>query len=339
MDTAMLREQLEKDVNGICFAGGRRAGSEGSGKAREYLLGRMRGLGLVPYGGHKDMDLPYRTSGGMIFHNLVGVLKGKNPKLAPVLIGAHYDSPIDAPCADDNAAAVAIAMSTVERLKAKDTDRDFVLAIFDAEEPPHFCNSAMGSIRFFKDAADNRGFNAAIIMDLVGHDVPAPGGLPRKIADTVRSLLFMTGAESAPGLADIVGKTRIPEGLGVIAALNSYVGDMSDHHIFRVNRVPYLFLSCGHWPHYHMKTDTVEKLNFSKISLICEYLVALSSELARKDVQKSGDDADTIKFEIGTVEKALGKNYKSLLDAIGVGLLKGRKDMDRFADVLRGFGI
>ena len=228
MDTAMIREQLGKDVNGICFAGGRRAGSEGSGKAREYLLGRMRELGLVPYGGH---------------------------------------------------------------------------------------------------------------MDLVGHDVPAPGGLHREIAETIRRLLFMTGAESAPGLADIVGKTRIPEGLGVIAALNSYVGDMSDHHIFRVNRVPYLFLSCGHWPHYHMKTDTVEKLNFSKISLICEYLVALSSELAGKDVQKSGDDADTIKFEIGTVEKALGKNYKSLLEAIGVGLLKGRKDMDRFADVLRGFGI
>lgn len=339
MNMDALKGQLEKDVRAICFPEGRRAGSRGSRKAREYLLGRMHGLGLVPYGGNKDMNLPYRTSDGMTFHNLIGVLKGRNLALAPVLIGAHYDSPVDAPCADDNAAAVAIALSAAERIKANDIDRDFVIAIFDAEEAPHFCSSDMGSVRFFEDSDNKRGFNAAVIMDLVGHDVPAPRGLPKEIANTIGRLLFMTGAESAPGLADIVGRTGIPDGLGVIAALNSYVGDMSDHRIFRLNRVPYLFLSCGHWPHYHMKTDTVEKLNFSKISLVCEYLVGLSSELAVMDVLKSGTDVDTVRFEIGSVEKALGKNYEGLLNAIGIGKLKGRKDMDRFADILKGSGI
>jgi hypothetical protein len=88
-----------------------------------------------------------------------------------------------------------------------------------------------------------------------------------------------------------------------------------------------------------MKTDTIEKLNFSKISLICKYLVGLSSELAASNVLKSGTDADTVKFEIGSVEKALGRNYEGLLNAIGIGKLKGRKDMDRFADVLKGSGI
>ena len=107
MNMDALKGQLEKDVRAICFPEGRRAGSRGSRKAREYLLGRMHGLGLVPYGGNKDMNLPYRTSDGMTFHNLIGVLKGRNSALAPVLIGAHYDSPVDAPCADDNAAAVA----------------------------------------------------------------------------------------------------------------------------------------------------------------------------------------------------------------------------------------
>jgi hypothetical protein len=335
----VLIGQLEKDVMAICFPEGRRAGSRGSDRAREYLLGRMHDLGLVPYGGNKDIDLPYKTSYGMTFHNLIGVLKGKNSALAPVLIGAHYDSPIDAPCADDNAAAVAITLSAAERIKTKDIERDFVIAIFDAEEAPYFSSSDMGSVRFFENSDDKRGFNAAAIMDLVGHDVPAPRGLPEEIADTIGRLLFMTGAESAPGLADIIGRTCIPEGLGVIAALNSYVGDMSDHRIFRLNRVPYLFLSCGHWPHYHMKTDTIEKLNFSKISLICKYLVGLSSELAASNVLKSGTDADTVKFEIGSVEKALGRNYEGLLNAIGIGKLKGRKDMDRFADVLKGSGI
>ena len=42
---------------------------------------------------------------------MVGVVKGRSRSpLAPVLVGAHYDSVIAAPCADDNAAAVAIAL-------------------------------------------------------------------------------------------------------------------------------------------------------------------------------------------------------------------------------------
>lgn len=149
----------------------------------------------------------------------------------------------------------------------------------------------------------------------------------------------MTGTESAPGLAEVVGRTCVPEGLGVIAALNSYVGDMSDHRIFRLNRIPYLFLSCGRWQHYHKYTDTVDKLNFEKISLICEFLVGLSSELAEKEVLKSNTDVDTVKLEIESIEKALGVNYKNLLNSIGVGTLRERKDMDRFAYVLRGFGL
>jgi Zn-dependent M28 family amino/carboxypeptidase len=48
------------------------------------------------------------------FCNLAGVIPGSNPHLAPLLVGAHYDSVIAAPCADDNAAAVAIAFSAAE---------------------------------------------------------------------------------------------------------------------------------------------------------------------------------------------------------------------------------
>ena len=50
--------------------------------------------------------------------NLVGVIPGADRRLSPVLIGAHYDSVIAAPSADDNAAAVAIALSAVGALRA-----------------------------------------------------------------------------------------------------------------------------------------------------------------------------------------------------------------------------
>jgi len=39
------------------------------------------------------------------------MVRGGDPDLAPLLVGAHFDSAIAAPCSDDNAAAVAIALA------------------------------------------------------------------------------------------------------------------------------------------------------------------------------------------------------------------------------------
>jgi hypothetical protein len=50
--------------------------------------------------------------------------------------------------------------------------------------------------------------------------------------------------ESDPALeATILGLPR-RDGVRSVTALNSYVGDMSDHHVFRLSRLPYLFLTC-----------------------------------------------------------------------------------------------
>ena len=91
-----------------------------------------------------------------------------------MLIGAHYDSVIAAPCADDNAAAVAIALRAATVLRSRPIERDVIIAIFDAEEPPYFLGESMGSVRFYEDQLLDKGIHAAIIMDMVGHDVVIP---------------------------------------------------------------------------------------------------------------------------------------------------------------------
>ena len=85
--------------------------------------------------------------------------------------------------------------------------------------------------------------------------------------------------EREQGLQEILKKTRLDGKLRIIPLLNSYVGDLSDHHIFRVNRKPYLLLTCGRWEHYHMPSDTVEKLNFDKIQDIADFLSILVESL------------------------------------------------------------
>ena len=192
----MDREDLLRgDVEAIALPEGRMIGSAGHVRARAYLERRLAEIGLVPY--RSDFELAYRNiRAGVESYNLVGVVPGIDRTLKPVLIGAHYDS-IIAPSADDNAAAVAIALSAATELKRSARARDIVIALFDAEEPPYFLGQDMGSIRFCEDQADARGFHGAIIMDLVGHDfaLPLPG---------LANLLVATGIESSGALPALV---------------------------------------------------------------------------------------------------------------------------------------
>jgi len=351
------REPLRRDVLALALPSGRRVGSPGHEQARRYLVERMHELGLSPYHGDR-FELPY-SSCGESFVNLIGVVRGQDPSARPVLIGAHYDSVIDAPCADDNASAVAIALAAAEILGTRTRRRDVIIAIFDAEEPPPFQGPAMGSIRFYEDHLAARGVHAAIIMDLMGHDVVVPleyleaapwlhriGRCFPKVGAQdvafpgVRDLFFMTGAESHPALASVVERVRVPRRLRLIAALNAYVGDMSDHGVFRRNGVPYLFLSCGRWRHYHAETDTPEKLNYAKMERMMRYLVALTEAVAGGELEAhDGEPVDTTAFEIRCIKKACGPWLPLLLRPFGLERLESRADIDAIAARLLAMGL
>lgn len=352
-----LARKLKADVAAIALPEGRVVGTAGHQRARRYLLRRMKEMELEPYEG-SSLEIPYSRD-GEDFVNLVGVVPGRSPAAKPVLIGAHYDSVIPAPCADDNAAAVAIALAAAEILRRQKLPRDVVIAIFDAEEPWHFQGPSMGSIRFYEDHARVRGIHAAVIMDLVGHDVLVPAELlsifpwfarglarflPRVGGDValpgVRDLLFMTGAESHPSLAGLVDAVRLPSRLRLIAALNQYVGDMSDHGVFRQSGVPYLFLSCGRWRHYHRETDTPEKLNYNKMVRITRYLVALAEALAATKLPPNrGGSVDTVEFEVCRIRRACGPTLPYVLRWLGVEKLETRADITALSDRLLRIGL
>ena len=76
--------------------------------------------------------------------------------------------------------------------------------------------------------------HCAVITDLVEHNVPVPG---------LVDVLFITGTETDSVLREVIQSCKVDEAIRVLPTLNRYVGDMSAHHIFGVNQVPYLFLS------------------------------------------------------------------------------------------------
>jgi hypothetical protein len=277
----------------------------------------------------------------------VAVAPGQDRKLAPILIGAHYDSVIESFCADDNAAAVAIALSAAESLARSELTRDVVIALFDAEEPPYFHGPEMGSTRFCSEQSRPEGFHAALIMDLVGHDVDLPLPGLGALRGSLANLLFLTGAESHASLPQVV-RTCLPgPELSLIATLNRNVGDMSDHHIFRRSGVPYLFLSCGRWPHYHEVTDTPNRLNCYKMAKICSFAVSLcreldTADLSRGDVPLTPESlesgvTDTTALEIELIKAAFDSSLEPILASFGMSSLAARRDLDQLASQLQSF--
>lgn len=147
-----LVTQLKKETADICYQDGRMVDSPGHEKARLHLIKRLAEIGCVPYIG-RSVELFY-TYKNIKFCNLVGRIPGSDSKLAPILIGAHYDSVIPHPCADDNAAAVAIALQAGRILaEKKNNGRDILIAIFDAEEPPYFLGDGIHLSRTAAKAA------------------------------------------------------------------------------------------------------------------------------------------------------------------------------------------
>ncbi|MDZ7801776.1 MAG: M28 family peptidase [Trueperaceae bacterium] len=306
-------QRLRHEVERLAQPEGRRVGTPGHDVAQGLLSGRLAGIGLAPYG--DAFALPY-GAGGHAFANLVGVASGRDREAPPVLIAAHYDTAGDWPGADDNAAAVAIALEVAARLVAEPAARDVVIALFDAEEPPFFQTERMGSVHFYERQATGP-VHAALVMDLVGHALPLPG---------VEDLVFVTGMESDPGLQQTMNGLSAPEGARFVTALNAYVGDMSDHHVFRLNRVPYLFLSCGHWAHYHEPSDTPDRLDHSKMAAIAGALEEITRDVASRRLDGPWEGYDTTPTDLATMRAAFGDVARQM------GLrLEGRRDIDRLA--------
>ena len=104
-----LATALENDVRSLCLPEGRMVGTPGHATAEAWVARRLSEIGCQPYRGD-SFALPYHVH-GQDFTNFAGIIPGANRDLAPVLIGAHYDSVIEAPCADDNGSAVAITLA------------------------------------------------------------------------------------------------------------------------------------------------------------------------------------------------------------------------------------
>ncbi len=126
--------------------------------AAVYLETTLSGLG------HEVQSQPFETA-GVAVRNLEVVKTGHSRPDEIVAVGAHYDSVIGSPGANDNATGVAAVIELSRLLAERELPRTVRFVLFVNEEPPFYMTGDMGSLHYARRARE-RGDRIVAMLSL-----------------------------------------------------------------------------------------------------------------------------------------------------------------------------
>lgn len=234
---------------------GRKTGTEGSLKAREYIISELKSAGLQAWKGSWQhsftIDAKNYPATGI---NVLGYLPGQSDSL--IVVSAHYDhlGKVNDKIyygADDNASGVAVLLEAARFFStARDLPYTLVFAAFDAEE-----GGLLGAYAFVEQL-QGAGVKLNLNMDMVSKGY--------------KGELYVAGTYHYPGLKqwmDTTGQTyskvKLKPGHDLPELGHDDWTFASDHGPFHKQKIPFLYFGVEDHPHYHQPTDTFEKTPFS----------------------------------------------------------------------------
>lgn len=272
-----LREELRRDVQMLAGDIGERnfqRYAELSASA-VFIEESLRSAGLTP---RRDS---YET-GGRTFDNIEAEMPGTKPGI--VVVGAHYDSVVGSPGANDNASGVAALLALARRFAANPTANAHTLRFvaFVNEEPPFFQTGQMGSqiyagrckargdqilsmlsletIGYFSDEAGSQTYPIGLLgafYPKTANFVGIVGNVPSRSLTRRAIKLFRQHAQipcEGAALPAFIPGIGWSDQLGFWQ--NGYRGIMiTDTALFR-------------YPHYHLRSDTPDKLDYDRFARV-----------------------------------------------------------------------
>jgi Zn-dependent M28 family amino/carboxypeptidase len=242
---------------------GRKTGSIGGIKARNYLQARFKQIGLEHFPEHSEyiQTFPFpESSSGKRGFNIVGWLKGTKFVDQFIVITAHYDHLGNKGKhvfygADDNASGVAALLALAGKVSEFGLAHSLIFLATDAEEL-----GLHGAKAFIKNLPIHKG---AILLN-INLDMLGEGGRKHRLYTT-----YTRGdeqlAELVKNIAGVAGLCLI-DGHRKSQRFNSLSYKVnwrkaSDHAAFSKIDIPYLFVGGGVHNRYHTTKDNFENIN------------------------------------------------------------------------------
>ena len=252
--------------------------------AAAYLEAELRTLGLEPRAQEFDVE-------GEVVRNVEAELPGGQQQV--VVLGAHYDSVLGSPGANDNASGVAALLELARALRPQPLVRTVRFVFFVNEEPPFFTSEGMGSLHYARRCRE-RGerIEAMLSIETVGYYADRGGSqaypFPLGFFYPARGdFVAFVGRMRDRGLvtrslsAFRRGAAFPSEGAAAPAFLPG-VG-WSDHWSFWRIGVPAVMVTdtaLYRYPAYHAADDTPEKVDYDRLARAVTGLDAVARELA-----------------------------------------------------------
>jgi hypothetical protein len=235
------------------------------------------------------------TSRGLTVNNLEAVLPGHMAADEIIVVGAHYDSVVATPGANDNASGVAAMLEIARLLAGTALPRTVRFVAFANEEAPFFYTDEMGSKLYAARArAQGERIEAMLSLETIGYYTghPASQRYPFPFSffypDTGNFVGFVGDLSSwrlvRRAIRAFRETTAFPSE-GVAAPRATKGVHWSDHWSFwraDFSAIMVTDTALYRYPHYHAATDTPEKLDYKGLARVtgglAEVVMALAAE-------------------------------------------------------------
>lgn len=280
---------LRSDVTMLATTIGPRSVFQGDSLKRsaDFIAQRFAAAGWTV----KRLGYPVR---GITCENLEVERRGAKLPDEIVVIGAHYDSVVSSPGADDNASGVAALLALAEAMAKFEPARTLRLVAFVNEEPIYFQTALMGSQVYAKACKEHADRVVAMVsVESVGYFSDARKSqrypFPLSLFYPSRgNFIGVVGNRESKSLVKRVARAFGKSGTlpSEQAALPGGIkgAGWSDHWSFWQEGFPAVMITdtaTFRNPNYHRATDTPDTLDYQKLESVVIGLRAVTEELVQ----------------------------------------------------------
>jgi len=221
------------------------------------------------------------TYEGNTYYNIIGeVNSGLDTPAGTLVIGAHYDTVVGTPGADDNASGVAGLLELARLVAASPGQGKISFVAFSLEEPPVFLTSRMGSYIYAKSLHHaGTAVTGMISLEMLGYYCDSggcqyyPSSLFRlRYPDKGNFIAFVGNRSSLMFARRLKHAFMITSSLPV-ESLNTFSFvpgvDFSDHRSFWKFGYPAIMITDTAFyrnPNYHGPGDTIDTLDYKRMT-------------------------------------------------------------------------
>lgn len=281
-------QRLERDVRWLVGSfPGRNSGDWAMlNAAGEALAARFESMGYAV----RLEEVP--AGEGASAFNVIAERRGSTLPEEVVVVGAHYDSEVGTPGADDNASGVAVLLELAARFADETPGRTLRWVAFTNEESSNGGGLLGSRVSASNSLVAGESIAAMLSLEMLGYfstepnsqSYPFPTDSPFARAlelpttgDFIAVVGRLADAELVERLGSAMGRVRsIPV---KPAALPALVRDMyrSDHASYWATGYPAAMVtdtSYARNPHYHQASDTPETLDYERMAGVADALEA-----------------------------------------------------------------